>query len=268
MTTRFELAERAVDLGAALAMEGFRTPVAVETKEGPLDSVTELDRAVQRRIIETLRGVDPVVAVVGEEDLRGVESRKTVPDEGFAWVVDPIDGTNNFVAGNRNWAVALGAVEDGEPVLAVNEFPALDDRYGADSPGSAGGEATRNGAPCEVSERSDPTTFTVDPVFGASTRHRAKMAEYVGVIANAFGDVRRFGCAHLALSAVAAGELEAAVSAVRLHAWDTVGGVHLVRRAGGVVTDVHGDRWTPGSQGLVASNGAAHDALVEAFDAF
>jgi myo-inositol-1(or 4)-monophosphatase len=78
----------------------------------------------------------------------------------------------------------------------------------------------------------------------------------------AFGDLRRLGCAQLVLAGVAAGRLHAAVSTVELNDWDTVAGVHLVRLAGGRVTDAAGDRWEPGATGLVASNGRAHEALL------
>lgn len=255
------LAREAAREGATVAMEGFRSDTDVETKAGPLDSVTELDRAAQRRVVAVLREDDPDATVVGEEELPDVDTVSTVPETGRCWVVDPIDGTNNFVAGNRAWGVAVAAIEDAEPVAAVNRFPALGDVYEV-----ADGEPTRDGDLCSVSEGTDPGTFTVAPVFGVAPDHQRKLADYVAVIADRFGDVRRFGCAQLTLSAVAAGELEAAVSAARLEPWDTVAGVHLVRQAGGTVTDAHGDRWSPGCEGLVASNGVAHAALVEAFE--
>lgn len=258
---RLSLAREAAREGATVAMEGFRDVTDVETKAGPLDAVTDLDRAVQRRVAAVVRERHPDATVVGEEDLPDVDTATSVPKTGRCWVVDPIDGTNNFVAGNRAWGVSVAAVEDAEPVVAVNHFPALGDVYAA-----AAGEPTRAGEPCSVSDRTDPETFTLVPVFGVSPAHRRTLAEYVAVISERFGDLRRFGCAQLALSAVAAGELEAAVSAARLEPWDTVAGVHLVRRAGGTVTDAHGDHWTPGCEGLVASNGVAHATLVEAFE--
>lgn len=261
-TTRLAVAREAAVTGAEVAMEGFRGEFTVDSKASALDSVTEFDREVQRRIATLLRDEEPDAAIVGEETLPDINTRTTVPDQGDAWVIDPIDGTNNFVGGNRNWGVAVAAVEDGEPVAAVNEFPALGDTYVA-----ANGGARRSGEPCSVSKRTAPEEFTINPIFGLSPRHRRMLSEYVGIVAEEFGDHRRFGCAQLALSAVASGELEAAVSAVRLHPWDLVGGVHLVRQAGGTVTDVHGERWTPNSVGLVASNGEAHDRLVDAFDA-
>jgi myo-inositol-1(or 4)-monophosphatase len=259
-TSRLAVTREAALTGAEVAEGGFRGEFTVESKQSALDSVTEFDRAVQRRVASLLREENPHAAIVGEEDLPDISTRTTVPQQGAAWVVDPIDGTNNFVAGNRNWGVAVAAVADAEPVAAVNEFPVLGDTYAAADDGTR-----RNGEPVSVSDRSESEEFTVNPIFGLSPRHRRGLSDYVGVIAEEFGDMRRFGCAQLALSAVAAGELEAAVSAVRLHPWDTVAGVHLIREAGGTVTDIHGDRWTPTSVGLVASNGEAHGRLVDAF---
>ncbi len=262
VTARLAVTREAALSGADVAMNGFRGEFTVETKERALDSVTEFDRAVQRRIVTLLREETPDAVLVGEEDLQSVETRTTVPDRGDAWVVDPIDGTNNFVAGNRNWGVAVAAVEDAEPLAAVNHFPALGDTYAAAADG-----AMRNGESITVSDESAPAAFTINPIFGFSPGHRRQMAEVVDTAVQEFGEHRRFGCAQLVLSAVAAGELDAAVSSVRLYPWDTVAGVHLIRQAGGTVTDIHGDRWTPTSRGLVASNGEAHEGLVSAFDA-
>lgn len=261
-TARLAVTQEAALSGADVAMGGYRGEFTVETKERALDSVTEFDRAVQRRIATLLREETPDAVIVGEEDLPNVETQTTVPDRGDAWVVDPIDGTNNFVAGNRNWGVAVAAVEDAEPLAAVNEFPALGDTYAAAADG-----AMRNGDPITVSDQSAPSAFTINPIFGFSPSHRQQMAEFVDTAVREFGEHRRFGCAQLVLSAVAAGELDAAVSSVRLHPWDTVAGVHLIRQAGGTVTDIDGDRWTKTSRGIVASNGEAHERLVDAFDA-
>jgi myo-inositol-1(or 4)-monophosphatase len=260
-TSQLAVLREAAATGVEVAMGGFRGEFTVDSKAGALDSVTEFDREVQRRVARFLHAEHPDATIVAEETLPDFETRSSVPEQGAAWVIDPIDGTNNFVGGNRNWGVALAAVEDAEPVAAVNQFPALGDTYAA-----ADGGVTRNGEAVTVSDRTAAEEFTINPIFGLSPRHRRKLADYVDTVTEQFGDLRRFGCAQLALSAVAAGELEAAVSAVRLHPWDLVGGVHLVRAAGGTVTDADGERWTPGARGVVASNGSAHDALVDAFD--
>jgi myo-inositol-1(or 4)-monophosphatase len=260
-TSRLSLAREAARTGGEVAAGGFRGPLTVETKANELDSVTEFDREVQRRVTKLLRADEPGAVIVGEEELPDIETQKALPGSGTAWVVDPIDGTNNFVVGNRIWCCAVAAVADGEAVAAVNEFPALGDCFSAGDEG-----ATRNGEPISVSQRTRAETFTINPISGLSAANRRMLSEYVSIIAGEFGDCRRFGSSQFALSSVAAGELDAAVSNMQLSPWDTVGGVHLIRQAGGKVTDLEGNRWTPGDEGIIASNGKAHEELVAAFD--
>ena len=253
LSTCLEAAER----GGELALDRFRTALTVETKAGPMDAVTEADRAVQRDVIDRIGERYPDDPVVGEED----DALKEVPDEGPAWVVDPIDGTNNYVVGNRTWATSVAFVRDGDPVAAANAMPATGDTYAAGADGT-----TRSGEAATTSDRTDPGSFLINPIFGLSGESRRRLVSAIDTVMGEFGDARRLGCAQAALSGVACGELDATVSTVTLADWDTVAGVHLVRRAGGVVTDARGDRWTPGADGLIASNGEAHARLVEAFD--
>lgn len=253
---RLAACRAAAERGGERALDSFRTELTVETKDDPMDAVTEVDRAVQRDVIEFLDERYPDEPVVGEEE----DALKGVPDEGPAWVVDPIDGTSNYVAGNRTWATSVAFARDGEGVAAVNAMPATGDVYAA----GAGGTA-RNGDPVATSDRTDPESFLVHTTFGRSRAERRELVDAVDTAMTEFGDVRRVGCSQAALSGVACGELEAVVSTVTLSDWDTLAGVHLVRRAGGVVTDARGDRWTPGADGLLASNGEAHARLVEAF---
>jgi len=250
--------ERAAADGAERALAAFRGDLDVETKRGPMDAVTAVDREVQSVVTDAVRDARPDAVVVGEED----DAPEAVPDEGEAWVVDPIDGTNNYVAGNRTWAVSVAVVVDGETVAVENRLPALGDDYRLRD-----GEATRNGDTVSASARTDSSTFTVAPVFGLRPRHRRGLRAVCRTVVSEFGDLRRVGCAQAALSMVADGQLEAAVSTVPLHPWDTVAGVALVRAAGGTVTDLDGARWTPASAGMVASNGRAHGDLLAALEA-
>jgi myo-inositol-1(or 4)-monophosphatase len=253
---RLRLLREASRAGGALALDSFREELRVETKSGPMDAVTEVDRAVQRRVATRIRDSYPDEPIVGEEN--AADASAEVPETGPAWVVDPIDGTNNYVVGNRRWATSVAAVRDGRPVASANYLPALSDTY------VAGESATRNGDPIRVSEKSDPSSFTVATIFGLSAAERRELVQISETITTAFGDLRRLGSGQATLSMVASGELDAAVSTVRLPPWDTLAGVHLVRRAGGTVTDAAGDPWRHDSVGLVASNGEAHDALVDA----
>ncbi|QLG26568.1 inositol monophosphatase [Halorarum halophilum] len=254
-TSRAAVAERAARAGAAVASGRFRSDVDVETKGGKTNVVTEADRASQRRVIEIVRDAYPTDALVGEEE----EELKAIPSEGPAWVVDPIDGTNNYVRDIRVFATAVAAVVDGDPVAAANVLPAMDDVYTSDADG-----AYRNGQSVAVSDISDPERATVAPTVWWGFDRRDEYAAACSEIVRRFGDMRRFGCAQATLAMVADGSLEGTITNVACNPWDTVAGVHMVRQAEGRVTDLDGERWTHDSRGLVASNGSVHDELLDA----
>ncbi|WP_435143513.1 inositol monophosphatase family protein [Halobaculum sp. P14] len=254
-TGRAAVVERAARAGAAVAEEHFRRDIDVETKGGKTDVVTEADRSAQRRVIETVRETYPTDAFVGEEE----DELKAVPDSGPAWVIDPIDGTNNYVRNIRVFATSVAAVVDGEPVAAANVLPALGDVYTSDADG-----AYRDGDPVSVSDVADPERAAVAPTIWWGFDRRDEYAAAGGTLVERFGDMRRFGCAQATLSMVADGSLEGAVTNVDCNPWDTVAGVHMIRQAGGTVTDLDGDRWTHDDRGLVASNGDLHDELLAA----
>ncbi len=252
--SRRGVALSAAEAGAAVAAERFRTGIDVETKTGKTDVVTAADRLAQERVVETLREHSDA-PIVGEED----GQRSALPPDGPAWVVDPIDGTNNFVRGIRYFSTSVASAVDGEPVAGASVLPALGDRY---TFGPDGGQ--RNGEPLGVSDRSDPETFTVSPTIWWARDRRGEYAATTRAVVERFGDMRRVGCAQATLAMVADGALEGVVTNVVTNSWDTLVGVGLVRAAGGVVTDIEGDRWTHDARGLVASNGEAHDAVLAA----
>jgi len=255
------MAERAARAGGEFARERFGDPDEVETKSGPRDFVTAADREAQRRVISTVRREFPDDRFVCEEESRpsGVEIpiERSVPETGAAWVVDPIDGTTNYIEGVAYWATSVAAVRDGEAVGVATYLPVPGDSYTAGPNGSS-----LNGEPIAVSDRTEQSLFEV-AVLG-----RLHAAAAPGMLFQAvsrlFGDTRRVGSVQSALALVAAGDLDGAVTPVTPHPWDTVAGVHLVRRAGGTATDIHGDRWHPEATGLVVSNGTAHDRFLEA----
>lgn len=291
-----EFAREAAAAGGSAARSRFRTGIAAREKAGALDPVTEADLAAQAAALEALSGA-PVDAVVAEEaeadegmpgetaadeepsdgtaadegpaardaDGRspgsGLPRRDAVPDEGTAWVVDPIDGTTNFVRGSRVWATAVAYVVDGEPVAAAVDLPAFGDRYAAGD-----GSVTRNGESVSTADRSAPDEIVAAPVFGTNRRDRAAYREVVDSFLGGLGDLRHPGSGQAALAMVAAGELDAACSSVRLAPWDTIAGAHLVRRAGGTVTTPDGERWRHDGAGLVATNGSSHGTVLDVLD--
>lgn len=266
---RAAVAERAARAGGAVAREAFRGPLDVETKANRNDLVTATDRAAQREVVGAIRQRYPDEAFVLEEEPDDGAPADTaagpprtvdaVPESGGAWIVDPIDGTANFVRGMVTWTTSVAAITDGETAGAATVLPALEDVY------AAGPErVTRNGEPITVSERTDPATFAVGMTGWWDRTARSTFAELARGVIERFGNLRRLGSFQATLAHVADGGVEATVAPGPSHPWDTVAGVYMVRRAGGTVTDVHGDRWSPGAEGLVASNGTAHDAVLAA----
>jgi myo-inositol-1(or 4)-monophosphatase len=260
---RAALAERAARAGGVVANETFRSALTVETKAHKNDVVTEADHDAQQQVVATIRQEFPDDAMVCEEDgpLPGVddEIRKSVPETGPAWVVDPIDGTANYIRGIRFWCTSVAAVVDGEPVGVANYLPAEEDIY------TAGPESvTLNGTTMSVSDRTDPETFMTALLGWWPMQHSDTYANLFDATTERFGDVRRLGSLQGVLSLVAAGSLDAGFMPETPHPWDAIAGVHMIRRAGGTATDVHGDRWRHDSEGLVVSNGEAHDVVLEA----
>jgi hypothetical protein len=124
--------------------------------------------------------------------------------------------------------------------------------------------AMRNGTTLAVSDESDPERFSVGLVGRWEREEADAFGDICAALTRHLGDVRRLGSMQATLALVADGTLDAVVAPSREAPWDTVAGVHLVRAAGGIVTDVDGDRWERDSQRLVASGDGAHDAVCEA----
>jgi myo-inositol-1(or 4)-monophosphatase len=258
VTHRAAVAERAARAGGIVARESFRQEITVETKSDKTDVVTAADRDAQQQVVATVRQEFPDDAFVCEEEvalLGEVDRRASVPERGPVWVVDPIDGTANYVRGLRYWATVVAALVDGEPVGVATYLPAQEDIY------TAGPEsATHNGNPLRVSDRSDPETFAVGAIGRWPRRDGTASYDVLGA---RFGDLRRVGSMQATLALVAGGSLDGAVTPGSPHPWDAVAGAHLIERAGGTVTDLSGEPWRHDSEGLVASNGQAHGQLLD-----
>ena len=245
----------AAEAGGTVALDLFRSDLAVERKDGKTDLVTRADREAEEAVLETIEETFPGETVVAEESASG----EAVPEDGPAWIVDPIDGTNNFVHGIPVWATAVAAVVDGEAVGAGIALPALGDTYDADGSG-----ARLNDEAISVSPRTDPDTQSIAPTFWWGLDRRDEYGTAATEIVERFGDLVRFRSAQATLAMVAAGSLDGTFTNRETNAWDTVAGAFLVEQAGGRVTDLHGDRWRHDSRGLVASSGHNHDQITAA----
>ncbi|MHC3380983.1 inositol monophosphatase family protein [Haloarcula sp. H-GB5] len=265
---RAAVAERAARAGGVVAREQFRGDLSVESKANKNDLVTETDRDAQRQVVATVLEEFPGDRFLCEEDLStragpeadyDPEAVDSVPESGSVWVIDPIDGTANYVRGMRLWGTVVSAVVDGEPVASVTYLPSYGDLY------AAGPESvTRDETELSVSGRTDPETFAVAPVGWWDRDDRDEFGRLCSAVGDRFGDIRRLGSFQATLAHVADGALEGLVCTRPMAPWDTLAGVHMVRQAGGTVTDLDGEPWTHDSDSVVASNGEAHEAFVAA----
>jgi myo-inositol-1(or 4)-monophosphatase len=212
------------------------------------DYVTEVDRRSERAIGRFLRSEAPDLPVVGEE-LGGERS-------GRFWLVDPLDGTTNFLHGLPIFGVSVALMEAGSPVAGAVHAPALGVTFSAARGLGAEGE----GRPLRVSSR-DPATAVV--ATGFPFRVKDRLPEYERLLRPAlrsFEDLRRPGAACLDLAWVAAGVLDGFFE-LGLGPWDVAAGALLIEEAGGMVTD-----WAGGpdylSGDILAGNPAVHSALL------
>jgi len=259
--------------GGAVAADHYRTDLPVERKDGKTDLVTRADREAEVAVLDEIRERYPDDTIVAEESA----GETAVPETGAAWVVDPIDGTNNFVREIPLWATAVAAVVDGEAVAAAVVLPAVGDAYVADSEetrqlpagtgdadGAADGDAPAVGEVVTVSARTDPEAMAVAPTIWWNLDRRDEYATAASEVVHRFGDLARFRSAQVTLGMVAAGSLDGTFTNLTPNPWDSVAGAFLVERAGGTVTDLAGDPWRHDADGFVASNGNRHEEVLAA----
>lgn len=250
-----EAAVRAAHLGGDLIAGRFGRRLGANepgpSAKGPGDYVTATDHASEEAIREALAAAAPDIPFFGEEQ-GGIRAD-------LGWIVDPLDGTANFVHGFPAVGVSVALVESGRPVVAVVHAPVLGQTWTA----IEGGGAQRDGVPISVSDRE-----VAHAICGTGFPFKAKpkLAVYLSMFEAAFRrfeDLRRPGAASLDLAWVAAGVFDGFFE-LSLGPWDVAAGALLIREAGGVVTDWSGDEsaWLESGDILVGPP-AVHAALLD-----
>jgi myo-inositol-1(or 4)-monophosphatase len=191
---------------------------ATGSKSSPTDVVSEADLAAERAIRALLAERRPGDAILGEE------GGETQEGEGLRWIVDPLDGTVNFLFGLPQWCVSV-AVHDDDGGLAGVVFDPLRDELFA---GERGGRATLNGAPLTGSHSDDLASSLVATGFAYSADVRAIQAEVAGRVLPRVRDLRRMGSAALDLAWTAAGRFDGFYER-GIQAWDIAAGTILCR---------------------------------------
>jgi myo-inositol-1(or 4)-monophosphatase len=215
----------------AITAAGFRQPrEAVDTKSSATDMVSEIDRGSEAAISAVLAELRPDDGILGEE---GADHPGTT---GVRWVVDPLDGTTNYLFGVPAWSVSIAAERDGTGVVGLVVDPSQGEVWGA----VAGRGARLNGTPVRCADgRSTLETALVATGFGYDAGRRAWQANVLTTLLPRVRDLRRFGSAAVDLCWVAAGRVDAFYE-WGLNPWDRAAGSLICEEAGGRVDLVGG----------------------------
>lgn len=248
-----ELATACAAAAEAAAILGARAGADRVREKGRADLVTEVDEASERAIRRRIEAAHPEDAFVAEEFSDGAVA------SGRRWIVDPLDGTVNFVHGHPFACVSIALVDDEGPAVAVVDAPFLGEVYHAVRGGGAflNGERIAVSGATRLADSLVATGFPFKPGKGEPTAYMAMVTE---LVLTTHG-VRRAGAAALDLAYVAAGRVDAFFE-IGLRPWDMAAGVLLVTEAGGRVTGWPGDTGAPLDTGrVIASNGLVHREL-------
>lgn len=242
--------------GAAEIKRYFAGEFTISHKEGINNLVTQADFAAEKAIMEVIKKAFPHDGIVSEE------SPEIKTDNDYKWIIDPIDGTVNFANGIPICCVSIGIEYKNEMLMGAVYNPIINEFFFA----KKGGGAFLNEKPIHVSSETKvvksclvtgfPYTYIQDPngplqVFGRLVSR--------GI------PVRRLGSAAIDLCWVAAGRFDGFYEH-QLHAWDSAAGYLIVEEAGGKVTNLRGEKYSPYEFGIVATNGKIHDELLTYVD--
>jgi myo-inositol-1(or 4)-monophosphatase len=226
--------------------------------KGPANFVTAADRKAEQILRDELITARPGYSFLGEEGGRHEGTDKT-----HTWVVDPLDGTSNFVHGIPHFAISIALEREGTVVAGVIYNPANDDLFTAER----GKGAFLNDKRLRVAAR----RTLADAVIGCGLPHLGRGdlvlgAREIAAVQPQVAGLRRFGAAAIDLAWVAAGRLDAYWER-NLSPWDIAAGAIMVREAGGFITDLDGKETTPATVDVLAGNEMIHGAMLKALKA-
>jgi myo-inositol-1(or 4)-monophosphatase len=248
------MVQAAMKAGRSLSRDFGEVQNLQVSMKGPADFVSQADRKAEDIVFAELSKARPGYGFLMEE--RGVVEGD---DDQHRWIVDPLDGTTNFLHGLPIFAVSIALERQGQIVAGVIYNPAMDELYTAER----GGGAFLNDRRLRVAAR----TKLPDTVIGTGVPHlgRGHHGNYLLELRNVMGEVagiRRLGAAALDLAYLAAGRLDGFWEDL-LKPWDMAAGIILIREAGGFISDRNGDQSMFDNGSIVAGNEAIHRALLK-----
>jgi myo-inositol-1(or 4)-monophosphatase len=245
-----ELAVSAARLAGEFLIESRPADLVVRTKSTPTDVVTQMDTAAERLIATTIRASRPDDAMLGEEG----QADDALAGRRVRWIVDPIDGTVNYLYGLPQWAVSIAAEVGGVVVAAAVLDPSKDELFTAE----LGRGGRLNGVPIGVSACAELAQALVGTGFGYDATRRARQAQVLTGVLPLVRGIRRLGAASLDLCALACGRLDGYFER-GLNLWDHAAAGLIAAEAGARVEGLRGR--PPDGDLLVAATPGVFDAL-------
>ncbi|GMB08606.1 myo-inositol-1(or 4)-monophosphatase [Thermolongibacillus altinsuensis] len=210
----------------------FQTKLTIETKSNPSDLVTNVDREIEQFFIERIRETFPTHHILGEEGF-GDELRAL---DGIVWIIDPIDGTMNFIHQQRNFAISVGVFADGVGMLGYIYDVVHDELYYAHK----GKGAFMNDTPLPKLKETTISEAVISLNATWVTENKRIDPSVLAPLVKRVRGTRSYGSAALEMAYVASGKLDAYIT-MRLSPWDFAAGLVIVHEVGGIVTNLYGE---------------------------
>jgi len=247
-----EIAREAAATGGKIVADYYHNGVEIRSKES-YNLVSDADIEAEHAIVEIIRSTFPDHAIMGEESYEADASAEQL------WVIDPIDGTNNFAHAIPHFAISVGYYENGQPKCGVVYNPIRNDWFTA----TRGGGACHNDQPIQVAEatRLEEVLVGVGFYYDRGLMMEATLAALKDLFQHHIHGIRRFGTASLDLCQVASGQFGAYFE-YELSPWDYAAGRLIVEEAGGRVTTCGGEAVPLAKTSMLATNGRIHDLVL------
>lgn len=246
---RKEIAIKAAREVGKILLSNFGKTLKIKSK-GDRDLVSNIDKAAEKAIIRLIKRHFPKDGILSEE------SPKVASSSGFRWIIDPIDGTHNFIHNIAIFGTSIALEYKDKVLLGVIYMPCTDELYIAQK-----GKGTyRNGRRINVSKRKLKQATLI---YDSSIRfNKGEMLKKLAKFADKAFNVRMFGSTVRSLTYVAEGKAEAEIE-FNDKVWDFAAGLLLVEEAGGKSTDFKGRHWNTRTKRYIASNKAAHKDILK-----
>ncbi len=242
----------AIKAGANELTRYFNGTFTISSKATINDLVTEADHASERAIFKVIQDAHPDHFILSEE------TGALPTNSNIKWIIDPIDGTINFANGIPICCVSIGVEENGEMLMGAVYNPFMNEMFFAEK----GKGAFLNDKPIKVSDKDNLLTSCLVTGFPYQylDAENGPLQIFEKLIRKAI-PVRRLGSAALDLCWTAAGRFDGFYEH-KLQAWDSAAGYLIVQEAGGIVTDLNGEKFNPYQPGIIATNGKIHNQLL------